>query len=135
MGTWLDKFREGIDLDYLAGFIRGEGKPIHVRILSQKSLRQWLEKSQRKYAPGAKYSKEESIFFKGQMATVKAVREGSNPKQGHFEILTLELADGTSVFIASDVPEHSRGIRLQVKNNPGWLFKQALANVLCWANI
>ena len=97
---------ETIDLTRLAQVIAQAGRPVHVNMLARAVVRARLEAEAegRLYAPGAQYTPEETIRFHGQLAMVKAVKAGGNPKQGPFKILTLALPDGTERYMAAEVP-------------------------------
>ncbi len=104
------------DLQTLVQVIREAGRPVHVNVLAQAAVRSRLEAEAQKrlYAPGARYTHGETIHFNGQPAKVKAVTDGSNPKQGSFKILTLVLPDGTERHMAAEVPGAPAEDRLPV---------------------
>lgn len=105
MNAWSETSVENVALETLALVIRETGRPVHVNVLAQAAVRAWLEAEavERHYAPGAKYVQSETIWFNNQPVMVKAVRAGSNPKQGHFKVLTLVLPDGTEQYMAGEV--------------------------------
>jgi hypothetical protein len=96
-----------VNLETLAQVIREKGRPVHVNVLARAAVRAQLEAEgeERLYTPGAQYAEKETIRFKGQLATVKSVRAGGNPKQGKFKILTLVMPDGTERYMAAEVNE------------------------------
>jgi hypothetical protein len=105
MNAWSETSVENVDLEALVQVIRDAGRPVHVNVLAQAAVRTWLEAEagKRHYVPGAKYVQSETIWFNNQPVMVKAVRAGSNPKQGHFTVLTLVLPDGTERYVAGEV--------------------------------
>ncbi|RMF29408.1 MAG: hypothetical protein D6759_13895, partial [Chloroflexi bacterium] len=105
MGQRWEITPEDINLEALAQEIREASRPLHLNVLAQTAVRSRLEAEARErvYAPGAQYASGEIIRFNGQLATVKAVTKGGNPKQGSFQILTLVLPDGTERHMAAEV--------------------------------
>ena len=95
-----------VDLDILEALIHEAGRPVHVNVLTRAAIRAWLSAGEegRRYAPGAQYQVGETVLFEGQRAAVESVREGSNPVQGPFAVLTLVLPGGTERLMAARVP-------------------------------
>jgi hypothetical protein len=94
-----------VNLELLAQQLWTAGRPLHINVLARAAVRAWLEDQAevRLYVPGARYVPGETIHFKDELVTVKAVQTASNLKQGQFKILTLALPDGTEKHMAAEV--------------------------------
>lgn len=109
MDVWTGITVEDIDVDALAEQVRAEGKPVHENVLARVVATQRLQDllTVRLYAPGARYRAGERIVYDNQEVTVKTVREGGNPKQGDFQVLTLVLPNGTERYMAAGIVDAS----------------------------
>jgi len=107
MQSWSGMKTPDIGLQVLEREIRAIGRPVHINILARAAVRDRLERGvgERHYAPAGQYAEGEAIRLEGQLARIKSVRAGSNPKQRSFSILTLELPDGTVRYMAAEVPD------------------------------
>lgn len=81
------------DLDWLADEIGRANRPLHIHALTEKAvLRHYAALEMlRPYSAGAQYALNQEIVFKQQRARVIQVRNGGNPLQGTFQVLTLKL--------------------------------------------
>lgn len=95
-----------IDPDKLAELILTANKPLHINVLAREILKSHLESqtTERLYAPGAAYAIGEKIRYDSYIASINAITDGSNPKQGAFKILHLVTNSGTEFYLASQVP-------------------------------
>lgn len=117
MDKWLEEFEKELDITLLENLIKERGKPTHINLLAECATRKKLEDdAPRLYVPGASYSKSETILYKDSLVTVKDVREGGNPKQGKFQILTLELQDGSTIFMAANISEAESADKREIKD-------------------
>jgi hypothetical protein len=114
MSIWSKIKASDVDIEILAQVIRDTGRPVSVNKLAQTVVRT-LESSLReqsserltevrevrRYTPSAAYTVGDKVHWKGEIGEVKALVDGTNPRQGEFKILTLALPDGEHVRLVA----------------------------------
>ena len=114
MSIWSKIKASDVDIEILAQVIHDTGRPVSVNKLAQVVVRT-LESSLReqsskrltevrevqRYTPSAAYTVGDKVRWKGKLGEVKAVVDGTNPRQGEFKILTLVLPDGEQVRLVA----------------------------------
>ncbi len=105
MVAWSEMGPQDVDLDALEDQIRSAGKPVHINSLARAAAQSWSSRlaTRRQYAPGSRYARGEIVLIDGQAYVVKAVTPARNQEQGHFQIVALELPDGTKRLKAAQV--------------------------------
>lgn len=131
--------KEQVDVGRLAQVIREKGRPVGVNVLAREAVREFLMRhGERQHAPGARYAPGERILLDGEPVEVRAARQGGNPGQGDFTVLTLSWADGSERWMAAEVtgaPAQDRyvtedQIRSQMKGKAGDRIRAAVKAAL-----
>lgn len=89
----------------IAEAIRAAARPVHINKLTRTAIAAWLAQSPQAhpYAPGNSYQVGDLLLLNGRSATVTGVQPGHNPQQGHFQIISLHLANGRQKLMAAAI--------------------------------
>ncbi len=109
------------DLDFLYNLLLEEETPMTLAQLTEsiiaeriktynKNKKETAAQDDNNYRPKKQYKEGDTIVFpkeNGMSGIVTAVREGVNPEFGNFDVITVEMQDGTTKEYAANLAEHS----------------------------
>ena len=129
-----------IDPDTLAEALQAATTPVHINSLTRRAIAEWLTHGPetRPYAPGSTYARGETVTLDDHKATVIAIQSGDNRKQGHFQILTLQFANGRQKLMAAGIVDAPTAERIGATKDEidaillqdGWRWRTAVQAAL-----
>lgn len=95
-----------VDFDAAVSALGYTNEPLDIDDLIAKVARFSLERQADipGFAPGARYEEGARVWYRGEIASVVAVRDQGNVRQGAFQVVVLRLPDGGGCRVVAGIP-------------------------------